>query len=208
MLWKPFRPPRRLRGWSRSACVLLFALVAIDFLFLAWRHPPTRRAAPSSLQPSRRDRVFIASIHRNSEPILRAHWNDAVIALARYFGPKNVFVSIYESGSQDNTKDVLKDLDVELGKIDVARKIILDMTVDEQVAEISHAPPEEEEGWIFTNRGRIELRRIPHLAKTRNKAMEPLEAEADLGRKYDTVIWLNDVFFTVRIIIPQALPYH
>jgi Cryptococcal mannosyltransferase 1 len=187
--------------------VLLFVILAIDFLFLAWSHPPTRRVVPSSLQPGRRDRVFIASVHRNSELILRAHWNDAVIALARYFGPENVFISVYESGSQDNTKDILKDLDVELGKIGVAKKIILGMTVDAQVAEISNAPPEEEEGWILTDRGSIEPRRIPHLAKTRNKAMEPLETEADMGRKYDFVIWLNDVFFTVRIIIPQVLPY-
>jgi hypothetical protein len=104
---------------------------------------------------------------------------------------------VYESGSQDNTKGALKDLDAELEKIGVSRKIVLDMTVEEQVAAISRVPAFEEEGWILTSRGRIEPRRIPHLAQTRNKAMEPLEAEAALGRKYDTVLWLNDVFFTV-----------
>lgn len=198
MLWKPFRLARRTRARSRAACLLLLAVLAVDFLLLACTHPPTRRIAPPE-QTGRRNRVFIASVLRNSEPILRVNWNDAVIALARHFGPENVFISVYESGSNDDTKGALSHLDINLERIDVPRKIVLGKTADEQVADFTRAPPFEEEGWISTSRGRIEPRRIPHLAETRNKAMEPLYVEAGLGRRYDTVLWLNDVFFTVRL---------
>lgn len=119
--------------------------------------------------------------------------------LTKHLGIQNVFVSVHESGSQDDTKGALRDLDFELKELGVHRSIELDKSLDEQVAEIMTRPEEVEEGWIFTPRGKIELRRIPYLARLRNRVMEKLDAEAASGRTYDIVLWLNDVVFTVRL---------
>jgi len=37
--------------------------------------------------------------------------------------------------------------------------------------EVTRVPEQEEQGWIWTSRGRKELRRIPYLAGLRNQAM-------------------------------------
>ena len=70
----------------------------------------------------------------------------------------------------------------------------------EQAAELKNVPSEEDgrEGWIFTGRGEKgwEVRRIPYLARLRNRAMEPL-LEMSPGRVFDRVLWINDVVFTV-----------
>jgi hypothetical protein len=179
----------------------LCGILLLDFFFIALSHPPSRRVSLSSLpQNVRGQKIFIASIHRNSERILRTHWNEAVINLTKHLGVKNVFVSVHESGSQDDTKGALRDLDFELKELGVHRSIELDKSLEEQVAEIMTRPETEEEGWILTPRGKIELRRIPYLAKLRNKVMEKLDVEAALGRQYDIVLWLNDVVFTVSVV--------
>jgi len=140
-------------------------------------------------------KVFIASVHRNNEYILRLHWNDAVIKLVQYLGPENVYFSTFESGSQDNTKDALRDLDHELKGLGVSTSVVLGKTAAELVAENRGAPGDE--GWIMTSRGKKERRRIPYLANLRNRVMEKLDDEAAKGNKYDLVLWLNDVVFTV-----------
>jgi hypothetical protein len=179
----------------------LFGVLILDFFFIALSHPPSRRVSLSSIPKNiQQQKIFIASIHRNSEQILRSHWNDAVVNLAKYLGVKNVFVAVHESGSHDDTKGALRDLDFELKELGVHRSIELDKSLDEQVAEIMTRPESEEEGWILTPRGKIELRRIPYLAKLRNRVMQKLDAEAALGRHYDIVLWLNDVVFTVSVI--------
>lgn len=124
--------------------------------------------------------------------------------LTKHLGINNVFVSVHESGSQDNTKGALGDLDFELKELGVRRSIELNQTLDQQIAEVMTHPEAVEEGWIATPRGEIELRRIPYLARLRNRVMENLDAEAALGRTYDIVLWLNDVVFTARLITIQG----
>jgi len=64
------------------------------------------RPLPPSPPPPLLDpgRVFIASNHCNSESILRSHWSDAVTRLIVRLGVGNVYFSLYESGSWDDTK--------------------------------------------------------------------------------------------------------
>jgi hypothetical protein len=50
------------------------------------------------------------------------------------------------------------------------------------------------EGWIYTSREKLELRRIPYLARMRNKVLEPLE---NGNVTFDRVLFLNDVVFSV-----------
>jgi hypothetical protein len=201
MLWTPLRRPSRLaRSRLRLGAFCLFGILVLDFFFIALSHPTSRRVPPDSVAPNKQ-KIFIASIHRNSEWVLRIHWNEAIVNLIKHLGIENVFVSIHESGSQDNTKSALRDLDFELKELGVHRSIELDKTLDEQIAEIMTRPEVVEEGWIATPRGKIEMRRIPYLARLRNRVMEKLDAEAKAGRTYDIVLWLNDVVFTVRIML-------
>lgn len=187
-----------LRRFSRSsrtrvfrATLLVFALFCIvDVLSLtsARQHQNLPAKAPDV----RGQKIFIASIHWNNEPILRSNWNLAVLALVDYFGAENVYISVYESGSWDDSKEALRALDNDLEKKGVQRTVRLNETTHADELKVPAT-----DGWVQTPRGNIELRRIPYLSKLRNLALEPLNYLAG-GTKFDKVLFLNDVVFTVR----------
>ena len=154
---------------------------------------------PTRLPDVRGQKVFIASIHWNNEPILRSNWNLAVLDLVDYFGPENVYISIYESGSWDQSKDALRSLDKSLEEKGVRRAVKLNET--------THADELKQpatDGWIQTPRGRNELRRIPYLSRLRNLALEPLNSLGN-STKFDKILFLNDVVFTVRNLVPKTI---
>jgi hypothetical protein len=67
--------------------------------------------------------------------------------------------------------------------------------------EIERAPAADESGWIWTSRGKNELRRIPYLSRLRNEVMSvmtKLATRDDHKVVFDKVLWLNDVVFSVR----------
>ena len=191
-------PLRRFSGSSRTrlfrTCLLLLALFSIvDILSLvSTRQHQNLAAEPPNV---RGQKIFIASIHWNNEPILRSNWSAAVLELVDYFGPENVYISIYESGSWDNSKEVLRVLESDLERKGVQRTVKLSETTHED--ELKQPPTD---GWIQTPRGKKELRRIPYLSKLRNLALEPLNSLGD-RMKFDKVLFLNDVVFTVRICL-------
>jgi hypothetical protein len=207
MLMSSFRRPGRLRRtWLRLAALFLFILLSVDFLFFTIAiNSPSKRVPPIASPSTNRsttdnDRIFIASIHWNNEFVIRSHWSTAVLDLVEHFGANNVYISISESGSWDNTKGALRDLDMQLGELGVERSIETLETTHKD--EIEHTPGPNEEGWIWTSRDRKELRRIPYLAGIRNRVMEKLNqlAERSNGqdaRTFDKILWLNDVIFTV-----------
>lgn len=143
----------------------------------------------------RSERVYIASIHWNNERILRSHWNDAVTALANALGRDNVFVTVYESGSWDDSKGALRELDMSLAAHQIRRNITLSETT--HLDEISVV--DRGSGWVDTPRGRRELRRIPYLSRLRNWTLEPLQELARQGERFDKVLFLNDVVFNVYL---------
>ncbi|TVY52059.1 hypothetical protein LSUE1_G009978, partial [Lachnellula suecica] len=177
--------------------------------------PPAQRTStlPTPLQSQK---IFIVSIHRNSEYMLRMYWSAALLSLVSFLGPQNVYVSILESGSLDDTKGALRDVEAGLKELGAESRIVLEEDAGEQQEALKHVPPEgERDGWLFTGRketvapvgvevGRLEVgdhgwekRRIPHLAASRNKAMEPLAEREKAGKsKFDRVLWINDVVFT------------
>lgn len=142
---------------------------------------------------SNEQKIFIASIHWNNEAILRSHWVPGVLGLVEHFGRDNVYVSVQESGSWDDSEGALRELDQSLEQIGVRRKIILSETTHED--EIKKPPTES--GWIRTSRGATELRRVPYLAKLRNLVLEPLQELVDAGEHFDKILFMNDVVFTV-----------
>jgi hypothetical protein len=138
--------------------------------------------------------IFIAGIHWNNEDILRSHWVQAVVDLAKQLGPDRVFVSVQESGSWDDSKGALRLLGELLDNIHVRHRIILDDKT--HYDEINQTPGDS--GWVMTPRGRVELRRIPYLARLRNLVLQPLDELASAGERFDEILFLNDVVFKVR----------
>ena len=192
MLRTSFRRSTRTRV-LRAAFLIVGVVLVIDLLtFLLTRRHQSHAQAP--VPNVHGQKVYIASIHWNNERILRSHWNDAVVGLVKYFGPENVYVSVHESGSWDDSKGALRLLDNLLQELRVNRTITLDPTT--HLDEIQKPPADA--GWIDTSRGRKELRRIPYLSKLRNLSLEPLGRLAEEGVKFDKILFLNDVVFTVQ----------
>ncbi|PSN65753.1 polysaccharide export protein [Corynespora cassiicola Philippines] len=164
------------------------------------RIPSAQRKTTSSFQPPSNERYFIASIHWNNEKILRSHWNKAVVELVKYLGPENTYVAVLESGSWDNSKDALRELDQALGGLNTPRKIVLEDKTHKE--EISRLPADDEPGWADTSRGLRELRRIPYLANLRNRVMAEMSGVNDTdNRPFTKVLWLNDVVFNTEDIL-------
>ena len=186
--------------WLRALLLLSTVIVFIDLLSLILTRRSQSVAHKTKPPNVQGQRIFIASIHWNNEYILRSNWNEAVVNLVKYFGPENVYISIHESGSYlDDTKGALRELDGQLEGLGVKRMITLDETThaDEMRKPIG-------EGWIDTPRGRKELRRIPYLSRLRNISLRPLKELASEGIKFDKVLFLNDVVFTVSQKIPSS----
>ncbi|KAE8447547.1 hypothetical protein EG329_010677 [Mollisiaceae sp. DMI_Dod_QoI] len=189
----------------RAILLTLTLIFLLDAFFItSFRPTPVREATlPSHLQDRK---IFIASIQRNSEYMLRLYWNTALLKLCSQLGPKNVYVSILESGSLEDTKGALRDLEEKLDELGVERRIEYGVSSEEQGAMLKDVPEAGEDGegrrgWIFTGRGERgwEVRRIPYLAELRNRAMEPLvELEGDGKGRFDTVLWINDVVFSTE----------
>lgn len=182
------------RKTSRLSLAVFFLVILYDSYWVLRGIRNSNRVPPTA--SPKRERIFIAGIHWNNEQILRTHWNQAVIDLVTHLGPGNVFVSILESGSWDDSKGALRDLDNQLAALGVQRSMVLDNATHK--SEVSRLPSYKERGWIWTTRGRKELRRIPYLASLRNKVMQEMSVSSARGLEpFDKVLWLNDVVFTV-----------
>ncbi len=188
-----FRRTSRSRFW-RGTLVLLGVVFAVDFFKLSW-YGNHRPGIPLASTPTPTPTLYIASIFWNSAAILHSNWNDAILDLAQKLGADNIFISIYESGSWDESKQVLRQLESALVTRGIRHRIILDEITHED--DISRPPAAE--GWIKTPRGQMELRRIPYLSRLRNKTLEPLSELAANGTTFDKVLFLSDVAFTVVV---------
>jgi len=115
-------------------------------------------------------RIFIGFNLFNSRAIM----NDLIYQLLRLvaaIGANNVFISIYENGSEDDTKIFLSKLDMLLSVFGVPRRVLAD----------------------FSPKRRPSQNRIEYLAAARNRVLEPLlNARADV---YDKILFINDVYF-------------
>ena len=186
-----FRRSKRSR-YLRVVRLIIFLLCTIDLVSILStyiRQPPP----PKAEVPRKKERVYIASIHWNNEAVLRSKWNEAVVDTVKVLGPENVYVSVYESGSWDDSKGALRVLNATLETIGVQRSIVLDEST--HLDEIAKVPGPS--GWVDTPRGKKELRRIPYLSKLRNISLKPFADLAVQGIKFDKILFLNDVVFTV-----------
>ncbi|KAF2626181.1 glycosyltransferase family 69 protein [Macroventuria anomochaeta] len=183
------RIPRALRRRStKQVLILVFILFNIFEVAQILRCVSRPTDEPVA---QRSERVYIASIHWNNERILQSHWNDAIVALTNALGRENVFVTVYESGSWDDSKGALRELDMALAAHKIRRNITLSGTTHQDEISVVNRGS----GWIDTPRGRRELRRIPYLSRLRNWTLEPLQELARQGERFDKVLFLNDVVF-------------
>ncbi|KAK4144577.1 glycosyltransferase [Dichotomopilus funicola] len=200
ILHRHLRRPRTTPGLVTALKRLLlvfFIWTVIDAHFIYYRIAHAEREAQTRTVVVEPTRIFIASLHWNNEKILRSDWNRGVMELVRAFGAANVFVSVYESGSWDNSKGALRELDADLEKAGVARKIILEDETHKDLIEGAS----EQEGWIKTADGRTMPRRIPYLSRLRNLSLQPLVELAENGTTFDQVLFLGDVVFSVSDIL-------
>ncbi|CAI9633307.1 unnamed protein product [Alternaria burnsii] len=188
-----------LRRLPRSSAfrilVLLYVLLDSLHCLSLYRYQTATITAPPP--PRNTKRVYIASQHWNDARLLREHWNNALVALVQELGIENVFVSIYESGSYDDSKAVLGELDTVLEDLQIRRSIQLSET--SHADEIAQQPTEH--GWVKAPDGRDYKRRIPFLASIRNRVLQPLERLTAEGEHFDIILFLNDVVFTPQDVL-------
>jgi len=174
----------------RFLALLLLLCESLHILSIQSAQIATRHAPPP---PHNTKRIYIAAQHWNNAELLRDRWNDALVALVKELGIHNVHITIYESGSYDDTKDALRELDAVLGELQVRRHITM--------SDVSHKDEITKQpvgaGWIRTPSGETALRRIPFLANLRNKILDTLQELHNQGEDFDLVLFLNDVVFTV-----------
>jgi hypothetical protein len=158
--------------------------------------------------PVQNQKIFIVAQFWTSARVIQERWGQALLDLIGVLGKENVYVSILESGSLDNTKEVLKALDDILVQNDVPHITVLDPTT--HADEISVGPLDNQgnprQGWIQTTTvgtqfGK-ELRRIPYLARLRNDGLKPMfNFRDEQAVKFDKVLFLNDVAFRPQDVL-------
>ena len=194
-------------GRRRRVRTSLFLLLpAFLYLFLmlplSLRHAHNTSLAryDASISHLPAPRVFIASMLANCGPLLRTYWIPSLLDLIDHLGPENVFVSILENGSVDDTREVLYELRANLS----ARAVPFSFRFEESFRDgvefertglLTRLLGEEGTGdnWIWTTNGWFP-RRISYLAQLRNMVLEPLRQPS---RRYDKILFINDVIFSV-----------
>ncbi|KAL3472661.1 cryptococcal mannosyltransferase 1-domain-containing protein [Aspergillus californicus] len=176
----------KLRRRSLQFALLTFTLWSIADILPVHRHYHEEQTH-IDYKPPERQRIYVASVFWNSEQTLSNGWNEAVLELANVFGPDNIFVSVYETGGNDKTKNYLRDLDKALGTIGVGRSVILE-------DEVSMTPTDN--GWSDD-----QLRRTPYLSRLRNMPLRSLYDLRNTGTLFDRVLFLSDAAFTSQDVL-------
>ena len=194
--------PRAIRKTvlRRTILVLIVFLALKDvFHYYRLREEVFRKQSSRTGSEYPFERIFIVSTHWNNERVLRDHWNAQVLRLAEYLGPQNVFVSVYESGSWDDSKGALRELGHALDAINIPNHIALDPVTHKDLMD----QPSETTGWVTIpgNGEKKELRRIPYLSKIRNLSLRPLLSLREKGMLFTKILFLNDVIFNIEDVL-------
>ncbi|KAF8547495.1 glycosyltransferase family 69 protein [Imleria badia] len=189
--YSPFRhnPFRHLFSLVLSPWFIFWlAILCISlWLGLHYQQPGDLRYLPlveeANAHPKRdgyanQEKIFIAAMFSNNEKVI-PYWSDSIIKVIHYLGEDNIFVSILESGSDDQSPALLQQLDDRLGAMNVQRRILMQDT--------AIAKPSSMRG----------NNRIYFLSALRNRAIEPLVENGG----YDKVIFSNDIFIEPESIL-------
>ncbi|CAO1623631.1 unnamed protein product [Jaminaea pallidilutea] len=182
-LWKRWST-ERFQNWLAPAALAATALWSI----LVWSsllnllsqacfqlHSPS--PAPQWRQPGT---VYIAANLYNSAEVL-PEFSNSLMDLTSMLGRDNVYVSIYESNSSDDTCKLLEGLRHRLDAAGINNSVRCDTT------------PGREQLYILQ-------RRIEYLARVRNEALRGLDLfdQVSGSKRLSKVLWLNDIYFDPR----------
>jgi hypothetical protein len=188
----------------RVSLFILFAASIYLMLILPislWRtHRNDVAAYDASIAHLPKPRVFVAAMLANCAPLLSKYWIPALLGLVDQLGPDNVFVSILENGSQDETRSLLVELQTNLTQ----RRVPYSIRFEEDFRDGKTFQKDgllqrllgkegNEDNWVMTDKGWYP-RRISYLAELRNMVLEPLKNST---RRYDKILFFNDVIFSV-----------
>lgn len=193
----------RRRRVRVSLVVLFIALIYLIVILpiSLWRtHRNDVAAYDASIAHLPKPRVFVAAMLENCAPLLSKYWIPALLGLVDQLGSDNVFVSILENGSQDETRSLLVELQDNLTQ----RRVPYSLRFEEDFRDgetfqtdglLRRLLGEEgtRDNWVMTDKGWVP-RRISYLAELRNMVLDPLK---NSSRRYDKVLFLNDVIFSV-----------
>jgi len=194
---------RRLRVSTLIIVLALVYLVIILPLALRRIQHAELKAYDVSIAHLQQPRVFIAAILANCAPLLSNYWIPSLLSLMDKLGRDNVYVSILENGSVDDTRGLLKELEAKLLERRVSYSLQFEDQFRDGVAFQKHGLLQKllgEEGtgdnWIMTDKGWFP-RRISYLAQLRNMVIEPIK---NSSRQFDKILFINDVIFSVCLI--------
>ncbi|EAU87467.2 capsular associated protein [Coprinopsis cinerea okayama7 len=170
---------------SRRNRLRLCAVWCLFLVFAPWypsSSPLRNDHPPPPVLPSTNGTYFIAANLYNSAKILPT-WTRQMKQLIHHLGKDNVYISIHESYSVDDTKTMLQEFEKYLEQEGIGSNLAT------------------EDG----RRGHLGLdshERIAFMAGIRNKALEPLRTLGNrYGRRFSKVIFFNDVYFDWRAIV-------
>ncbi|KXN66179.1 glycosyltransferase family 69 protein [Conidiobolus coronatus NRRL 28638] len=172
---------------SKKLKYIGYFLIFIN-VFLYWNsnqnayfHNRARQANVNTGKTQAPKFYLAANLYQN-EPTI-PYWKDEIVRLSKYLGPDNMYISIVENFSTDDTKVQLREFDQELEKLGIQHTIELGYNE-------------------FTSKREIHGDdRIISLKNVRNRVMEPLFRLKKQGKEYDYIIFINDIFFIAEDII-------
>ena len=148
--------------------MLLFLQITFN---ASYTNPP-----PFTLHPT--ETVYIAANIIDGK-LINGSWGGSLLDLIDAIGKERVFVSIY-GGPTAALKEFASKLECESSIV----------SEEEEPIPLDKIPHTK----LPTGESRI--KRIAYLAEVRNKALEPLEQQANKGKIYDRVLFINDIYFT------------
>ncbi|KAG0647449.1 hypothetical protein D0Z07_6851 [Hyphodiscus hymeniophilus] len=174
---KPRRRSYRISAFLRKArrcCRPLHVFIAL-LIFISWQilfNASYTNSPPFTIDAH--EIVYIAANIIDGD-LIKSSWGKSLLELIDLIGKDRVFVSIYGGPS-----DALKELEA---KLPCEHSVVSQEDDPIPLNEIPHTK-------LPTGESRI--KRIAYLAEVRNKALAPLDT---LTKKYDRVLFINDVFF-------------
>jgi hypothetical protein len=176
-----------------------YTLLLAPFSLHRW-HRAEVIAYDASIAHLPQPRVFIAAMLANCGPLLSQYWIPSLLKLVDKLGPDNVFASILENGSVDESRELLLILETNLTNRGVPYSIRYEEDFRDGVTFqpdglLNRILGKEGTGdnWINTEEGWFP-RRISYLAELRNMVLEPLR---DSTLQFDKILFINDVIFSV-----------
>ncbi|TQS36073.1 hypothetical protein Golomagni_03486 [Golovinomyces magnicellulatus] len=170
------RARRLLARVNKPIKFFLFLLVLLG-IQLKFNGSFLEKDAPP-FTPDTQERIFIAANIIDGD-VIRNWWGPSLLSLVQFIGPERTYVSIY--GGPTAALSQLAD------KLKCEHKIVSE---EQEPVDLEKLPR------MLLSDGNRRIKRISFLAEVRNKALEPLKELESQGKKFDKILFINDVYFS------------